>query len=253
MLDRDVGRVWQLWGGFALLDGTQVHELLLEAGELVDDHPRLRSLPHHPLAQRLQDVGYRLTVLLLLLAHKWCSCPRNPTQGGIVERQVGVLRRGGSCQGSAALGNLRRLVDLAHLKSHLARCCVGPTQMSGRSRQGGIVGKVGVGENGGGGVGGGGRRLGQGTGGGRGRGGRVAKGAQLSRLVVAGVSLGANLHLGWTDFKVAFRRMNESRGDIAVLYLVVNERFLSGWERREVEMLEQPAKENLTLAGEKEN
>ena len=108
MLDRDVGRVWQL-----LLAGTQVDELLLEAGELVDNHPRLRSLPHHPLAQCLQDVGYRLTVLLL--THKWRSCPRSPTQGGIVERQVGVLRGGGSLQGSAALGNLRWLVDtVAH-------------------------------------------------------------------------------------------------------------------------------------------
>ena len=38
--------------------------------------------------------------------------------------------------------------------------------------------------------------MGQGTGGGGGRGGGVAKGAQLGRLVVAGVSLRANIHLG---------------------------------------------------------
>ena len=120
--------------------------------------------------------------------------------------------------------------------------------MSGRSRQGGIVGKVVVGENGGRGVGGGGRRLGQGTGGGGGGGRGVAKGAQLSCLIVARVSLGANLHLGWTDFRVAFRRMKSipSWFNIAV-YLVINERFLSGWERREVEMLEQPARENITV------
>merc|ERR550525_1225109 len=58
--------------------------------------------------------------------------------------------------------------------------------------------------------------MGQGTGGGGGRGGGVAKGAQLGCLVVAGVSLRANIHL------------------------VVNERFLGRGERGEVEMLEQP-------------
>ena len=109
MLDRDVGRGWQLWRGFAL-PWTQVDELLVEAGQLVDDHPRLggHSLPHHPLAQRLQDVRYRLTVLL---AHNWRSRPRNPTEGGIVERQVGVLRGGGSRkQGAAALSHLRQMI-----------------------------------------------------------------------------------------------------------------------------------------------
>ena len=109
MLDRDVGRGWQLWRGFAL-PWTQVDELLVEAGQLVDDHPGLggHSLPHHPLAQRLQDVRYRLTVLL---AHNWRSRPRNPTEGGIVERQVGVLRGGGSRkQGAAALSHLRQMI-----------------------------------------------------------------------------------------------------------------------------------------------
>ena len=176
MLDRDVGRVWQLWRGF-LPTRTQVDQLLLEPGELVDDHPPLRGLPHHPLAQRLQDVWYRLTVLP---AHKWRSRPRNPTQGGIVERQVGILRGGG-----VALRHLRRLAEVAHLRSHLARWCIRPTQVSGRSGQGGIVGEVRVGEDGGGRVGGGGRRVGQGTGGGGGGGRGVAKGAQLGCLVVA--------------------------------------------------------------------
>ena len=100
MLDRDVGRGWQLW--------TQIYELLIDPRELVHDHPRLRRrLPPHPLAQRLQDVRYRLT--LLLLAHKWRSCPWNPSQGCIMERQVCILRGGPglSHQGTATLGNLR--------------------------------------------------------------------------------------------------------------------------------------------------
>ena len=102
-----------------------------------------------------------------------------------MERQVGILRGGGSRQGAVALSHLRRLVDVAHLRSHLARCCIRPTEVSGRSGQGGIVGEVGVGEDGGGRVGGGRRRVGQGTGGGGGGGRGVAKGAQLGRLVVA--------------------------------------------------------------------
>ena len=134
MLDRDVGRSWHLWLGFLPVAWTQVDELLLDAGELVDDHPGLlldHPLPPHPLAQSLQDVRYRLTVLLTDERH---SRPRNPSQGGVMERQVGILRGGGTCQGTATL-------------CHLPRCCIGPAQVSGRSRQGGIVREVGVGEH----------------------------------------------------------------------------------------------------------
>ena len=84
--------------------GAEVDKFLLEVGELVDDHPPLRRAGGHPLAQRLQDVRYGLA-LLPLTNRRWPR-PRRPAQGGVVERQVGVLRRGGGGQDAATLSHL---------------------------------------------------------------------------------------------------------------------------------------------------
>ena len=83
---------------------AEVNKFLLEVGELVDDHPSLRRAGGQPLAQRLQDVRYGLA-LLPLTNRRWPR-PRRPAQGGVVDRQVGVLRRGGGGQDAVALCHL---------------------------------------------------------------------------------------------------------------------------------------------------
>ena len=84
--------------------GAEVDKFLLEVGELVDDHPSLRRAGGQPLAQRLQDVRYGLA-LLPLTNRRWPR-PRRPAQGGVVQRQVGVLRRGGGGQDAVTLRHL---------------------------------------------------------------------------------------------------------------------------------------------------
>ena len=83
---------------------ADVNKFLLEVGELVDDHPSLRRAGGQPLAQRLQDVRDGLA-LLPLTNRRWPR-PRRPAQGGVVQRQVGVLRRGGGGQDAVTLSHL---------------------------------------------------------------------------------------------------------------------------------------------------
>ena len=102
MFDRNIGRCWHLWS--FLRAGAEVDKFLLEVGELVDDHPSLWRAGGQPLAQCLQDVRYGLA-LLPLTNRRWPR-PRRPAQGGVVERQVGVLRRGGGGQDAVTLSHL---------------------------------------------------------------------------------------------------------------------------------------------------
>ena len=117
--------------------GAEVDKFLLEVGELVDDHPSLRRAGGQPLAQRLQDVRYGLA-LLPLTNRRWPR-PRRPAQGGVVERKVGVLRRGGGGQDAVTLSHLGEWVSQVksspglreHFwvggKTHLAWRGVGPS------------------------------------------------------------------------------------------------------------------------------
>ena len=111
--------------------GAEVDKFLLEVGELVDDHPSLRRAGGQPLAQRLQDVRYGLA-LLPLTNRRWPR-PRRPAQGGVVKRQVGVLRRGGGGQDAVALSHLggsskgKSRTTTTGGKTHLAWRGVGPS------------------------------------------------------------------------------------------------------------------------------
>ena len=111
--------------------GAEVDKFLLEVGELVDDHPSLRRAGGQPLAQRLQDVRDGLA-LLPLTNRRWPR-PRRPAQGGVVQRQVGVLRWGGGGQDAVTLrhlgGSSQGLREHFWLcgKTHLAWRGVGPS------------------------------------------------------------------------------------------------------------------------------